>query len=329
MTDILFLIRLALAVVAFGALIIVVVQRLRGRTGSPKASGPVPLTVGLKSTHDRIASRFNDLMGRGTLDERFFADLEATLVEADVGIDVTATLLASVRKEPDASAVKHALAQRLTALFSSHRPVEGHPRVILVLGVNGVGKTTTIAKLARAFQNEGKRVLLVAGDTFRAAAVEQLQVWGERLKVEVVAQAHGADPAAVAFDGVEKAKAKGYDVVLIDTAGRLHTKVNLMEELKKVGRVIAKALPGAPHERWLVLDATVGSNGLNQARQFHEAIDLTGAIVTKLDGTAKGGIVCAVAGQLGIPITHIGVGEGMDDLRPFDPQAFVDAILQS
>jgi len=199
--------------------------------------------------------------------------------------------------------------------------------VVLVLGVNGVGKTTTIAKLTRAYQGEGRRVLLVAGDTFRAAAMEQLKEWGGRLGCEVIAQGPGADAAAVAFDGVAKAKAAGFDVVMIDTAGRLHTKNNLMEELAKIGRVISKACEGAPHEKLLVVDATFGANGLVQARQFHDAVGLTGVIVTKLDGTAKGGVMLSVAQELGLPITHIGVGEGMRDLKPFDAREFVDSIL--
>jgi fused signal recognition particle receptor len=212
-------------------------------------------------------------------------------------------------------------------LGAKAQAVEASPRVILVLGVNGVGKTTTIAKLARSFRESGKSVLLVACDTFRAAATEQLKEWGSRVGCEVVAQGEGADAAAVAFDGVSKAGAKGYDVVILDTAGRIHTKSNLMEELRKIDRVIGRALPGAPHDKLLVIDSTVGANGLSQAREFHKALGLTGVIVTKLDGTAKGGVLLAISGELGIPITHIGVGEKMDDLKPFDPAEYVKTIL--
>lgn len=279
--------------------------------------------------------------GRGA---DFWAELEESLLAADVGVEVTGQLIAAAREEKSPDAVRGALARRMIEILTpavraelvearTVRPstgsgrAESKPRVILVVGVNGAGKTTTIAKLARRSLREGRRVLLVAADTFRAAAVEQLGAWGQRLGAEVVAQGPGADAAAVAFDGVAKAAARGIDVVLIDTAGRLHTKANLMEELKKIARVAGKALPGAPHERWLVIDATVGGNGLAQAREFHGAMGLTGVVAAKLDGTAKGGVLLAIAGELGIPITHVGVGEGMDDLKPFDPEAFVSSIV--
>jgi fused signal recognition particle receptor len=217
----------------------------------------------------------------------------------------------------------------VATLGSEAAPPSASPHVVLVLGVNGVGKTTTIAKLAHRAKEAGRSVLLVAGDTFRAAAIDQLIVWAKRLGCDVVAQAPGADAASVAFDGVERAKARGYDVVIVDTAGRLHTKRHLMEELKKVTRVVDRALPGAPHEKLLVIDATVGANGLAQAREFHQAVGLTGVVVTKLDGTAKGGVVLAVAGELKLPITHVGVGEKMEDLKPFDAREFVNSILGS
>jgi fused signal recognition particle receptor len=201
------------------------------------------------------------------------------------------------------------------------------PFVVLAVGVNGVGKTTTIAKMARRLAQAGRRPLLVAGDTFRAAAIEQLQVWADRLEVPIVRQRHGADPASVAFDGIAAAKARGTDVVLIDTAGRLHTKSNLMEELRKVKRVVGRELPGAPHEVLLVLDATVGQNALAQARQFHEAVGVTGLVLTKLDGTARGGIVVAIAEELKIPVRLVGVGEGVEDLQDFNPEAFVAALF--
>lgn len=328
-------------IIAVGLLFIVVpagwlVLRRRRRL---VARGQKPLMVGLASTRERLAGRISSLFGRETVSDDFWSDLEATLIEADVGVSVTSMILNSVRGERSPNQIRKKLSDDLMGLFVAnreeslpttidHRPSkEDVPHIILVVGVNGAGKTTTIAKLAKQYIDNGKRVLLVAGDTFRAAAVEQLKVWGERLKVDVVAQATGSDSAAVCFDGVEKAKARGHDVVIIDTAGRLHTKRNLMEELKKVERVIGRAMPGAPHERLLVLDATVGSNGLAQARQFHEAVNLSGAIITKLDGTAKGGVVFAVAGELRIPVTHIGIGEGMDDLRPFDPGEFVRTIF--
>jgi fused signal recognition particle receptor len=297
------------------------------RRRAPRGAVPVTqagLAIGWRG---RLAA----VLGRGELDDAFWSSLETTLIEADAGLDVTERLLAAAKDERTPDGVRRTLAEAMVKMLSAGvaRPEEGVPRVLLVLGVNGVGKTTTIAKLARGLTRAGKRVLLIAGDTFRAAATEQLSEWGRRLGCEVVSQAPGADAAAVAFDGCARAKARGDDAVIIDTAGRLHTKQNLMEELKKIARVIGRAVPGAPHEKLLVIDATVGSNGLAQAREFHAAVGLTGIVVTKLDGTAKGGVVLAVANELGIPITHIGVGEGMDDLRPFDAQAFVDAILGS
>ena len=299
-----------------------------GKIFKGKSEDRTPLTVGPASAQGRIMGRIRALVGSPSADARFWSELEEALIEADVGVDVTSRLLAEVRGESDPQSVRRILAERMIALFPTpaEAPCTG-PRVVLVLGVNGVGKTTTIAKLASLSRAQGKRVLLVAGDTFRAAASEQLEEWGRRLEIEVISQGHGSDSAAVAFDGVSKAAAKGYDVVLVDTAGRLHTKRNLMEELKKVSRVIGKALPGAPHEKLIVIDATVGANGLAQAREFNEAVGLTGAVVAKLDGTARGGVVLAVAGELAIPISYIGVGEGVDDLRPFDARSFVDSIL--
>ncbi len=296
----------------------------RGR-GSKRA-GPT-LTVD-ESQGLGFRGSLRRLFGRPDVGEDFFSELEVALIEADAGVDVTERLLRSARGGGSADEIKRTIAEGMMEMLAV-RPgqVEARPRVVLVLGVNGVGKTTTIAKLAKRYRDGGRRVLLVACDTFRAAAVEQLREWGGRLGCEVVAQAEGADAAAVAFDGVSKARAKGFDVVILDTAGRLHTKSNLMEELKKIDRVIGRALPGAPHEKLLVVDSTVGANGLVQAREFHRALGLTGAIVTKLDGTAKGGVLLAISGELKIPITHIGVGEGMDDLRPFDAREYVRTIL--
>jgi len=316
-----------LSVVAVIALIAAVYFYVRHRKFRSNAK-PQPLSFGLRETRKSIMSRLTAVFTRDRVDEVFLAELEETLIAADVGLDTSQHLLEAIREAANPEQAKNMLRDRMIALFTQpvERILEAKPRVILVLGVNGVGKTTSIAKLAYRFQRHGERVLLAAGDTFRAAAVEQLKVWGDRLGCEVVAQGIGADAASVAFDSVSKAKAKNYDVVLIDTAGRLHTKHNLMEELKKIDRVTDKAYPGAPHERWLVLDATVGQNGLNQAKQFDRELGLTGIIVTKLDGTAKGGIVCAVS-ELGIPVISIGVGEGMEDLRPFDAKAYVEAIL--
>ena len=288
-----------------------------------------PCTVtGRASGRPSFGRGFRELLGRPRMDEGFLSELESTLVCADAGLAVTERLVEAARGERTPADVRHRLTEEMVSMLrKGARGEGGRPHVILVLGVNGVGKTTTIAKLARAHKGEGRRVLLVACDTFRAAAVEQLQQWGAKLGCEVVAQAQGADAASVAFDGVSKACSRGHDVVIIDTAGRMHTKHNLMEELKKIRRVIGKACPGAPHDRLMVIDATVGQNGLAQARQFHDAVGLTGAIVTKLDSTAKGGFVLAVAGELGVPITHIGLGEGMGDLRDFDARDFVDSIL--
>lgn len=272
--------------------------------------------------------RLKRILGHEGVGDELFSELEVALIEADAGIDVTEKLLRSARKGRSADEVRRTIAEGMMEMLGARaQALWASPQVILVLGVNGVGKTTTIAKLARSYRKVGKKVLLVACDTFRAAAAEQLKEWGSRVDCEVVSQGEGADAAAVAFDGVNKARAKGYDVVILDTAGRLHTKSNLMEELRKIDRVIGRAQPGSPHEKLLVIDSTVGANGLAQAREFHKALGLTGVIVTKLDGTAKGGVLLAISGELGIPITHIGVGERMEDLKPFDPAEYVKAIL--
>jgi len=270
-------------------------------------------------------------------------DLEYALIAADVGRAATEEILEDVRSsargnlqdalmdamtlqlEPDA---KRAQFRKFGFNPDARRStVDPQGKVIMVIGVNGVGKTTTIAKLGRYYQSRGKRVMFAAGDTFRAAAGAQLGVWGERLGIPVVQGVDGGDPAAVAFDGAAARKARDFDLLFVDTAGRLHNKHNLMEELKKVRRVIDKADPGEPHEIWLVLDAVTGQNGLQQAKKFHEAITLTGVIVTKLDGTSKGGIVVPIVRELGVPIKFIGVGEGQDDLQPFDSKEFVQALF--
>jgi fused signal recognition particle receptor len=246
-------------------------------------------------------------------------------------IDLVRTGVA--RKELDnPESLKDALKQNMLRFLDVPEtpynvPGPGEPMVIMVIGVNGVGKTTTIAKAANLYREQGKKVMLVAADTFRAAAVEQLVIWGERVGAEVVRQGDGADPSAVVFDAINAAIARGVDLVLIDTAGRLHTKVNLMDELRKIHRVTGSRIPGAPHQVWLVLDATTGQNAISQAEMFHKTLGVTGIILTKLDGTAKGGIVVGISHQLGIPIRFIGIGEKIDDLRPFDAEAFVEAIF--
>jgi fused signal recognition particle receptor len=290
------------------------------------------LRASLSRTRDTFTTRLEALL-TAPPDEAFFEELEELLIAADVGAPLANEIVERVRRSPEArtpDAVRAALATILRGLLGEPRGprLEPPPAVLLVIGVNGSGKTTTIGKLAHQLRAEGRRVLLAAGDTFRAAAIEQLEIWGERVGAPVIRHQAGSDPAAVAFDAAQAAAARGVDVLIVDTAGRLHTKVNLMEELKKVDRVITRALPGAPVERLLVLDASTGQNGLAQARHFHKAVGLTGAVLTKLDGTAKGGIVVAVAHELKIPILFVGVGEGMDDLVPFDPATFVSALLE-
>ncbi len=280
-----------------------------------------------------------NLLPGGKIDEQVLDELETRLIAADVGIETTQKILDSLRARVarkelgDLDALLSALRG---ALLEIVQPVAQplvidaaqRPFVVLVVGVNGSGKTTTIGKLARLCRDADRKVVLAAGDTFRAAAIEQLQVWGERNDVPVIAQAAGADPAAVAFDALQSAKARGADVLIADTAGRLHTQSNLMEELKKVKRVLGRVEPTAPHEVLLVLDAGQGQNALAQAQQFHQAVGVTGIVLTKLDGTAKGGIVFAIADRLGLPIRYIGVGESAEDFAVFDAEQFVDAVLQ-
>ncbi|MCP9451093.1 MAG: signal recognition particle-docking protein FtsY [Nitrospira sp.] len=298
------------------------------------------LQEGLGKTRHAVRHSLDRMLGR-TPTPALLEELEASLLGADLGARVVERLIRRVNDEARGEAassvrgLQHVLSRTLYEILT---PVAGPPLldliergpkpfVILAVGVNGVGKTTTIAKLARRVVQAQKRPLLVAGDTFRAAAIEQLQVWADRLDVPIIRQRQGADPASVAFDGIAAAKARGIDVVLIDTAGRLHTKSNLMEELAKVKRVVGRELAGAPHEVLLVLDATVGQNALAQARQFHEAVGVTGLVLTKLDGTARGGIVVAIAEELKIPVRLIGVGEGAEDLQDFNPEAFVAALF--
>ena len=289
---------------------------------------------GLAKTRRGFADLF---LGKKTLDQDLIDDLETQLLTADVGIEVTRNIIDSVtaqidRKElKDVEAVKAAVRDHMQQLLAPYaQPLDTSrtkPFVILMTGINGAGKTTTIGKLARHFQQEGKKVMLAAGDTVRAAAVEQLQTWGARHNVPVIAQGTGADAASVAYDALQSATARGIDVLIIDTAGRLHTQDHLMEELKKIKRVIAKLDPAAPHETMLIIDAGNGQNALRQAEHFHKAMQLDSITVTKLDGTAKGGILFAISEKLGIPIRYIGVGEQPEDLRPFNAQEFVQALL--
>ena len=291
----------------------------------------------LTSSLSRTGSQLSQLLGRGgRIDDELYDELETILITADVGMDATRLLLADVRRHvreqklTEPAQLREALAQALLKLLkplAQPMVTEGHkPFVILLCGVNGAGKTTSIGKLAKHFQQQGKSVLLAAGDTFRAAAREQLMEWGTRNNVTVIAQ-QGGDAAAVIFDAIHAAQARSIDVVLADTAGRLATQAHLMEEIKKVKRVIAKALPEAPHEVLLVLDSNTGQNALSQVKAFSEALDVTGLILTKLDGTAKGGVIAAIAKAHPIPVRFIGVGEGLDDLRPFVAEDFVIALL--
>jgi fused signal recognition particle receptor len=279
-----------------------------------------------------------DLMPGGRIDEHTLEELETRLLMADCGVETTARVLEGlagrVRRAEltDINALRGALKSRLVEILAPVEvplaiPAQPRPFVVLVVGVNGAGKTTSIGKLAHHFRAQGHKVLLAAGDTFRAAAVEQLKIWGERNKVPVIAQATGADSAAVIFDALEAARARGSDVVLADTAGRLHNQADLMNELKKIRRITARFDATAPHETLLVLDASQGQNALTQARVFHEALGVTGLVITKLDGTAKGGILVAVAAELGIPIRYIGIGESLEDMQPFEADAFAEALL--
>ncbi len=295
------------------------------------------LKQGLAKTREKLGGQIAGLFGVGRkIDAELFEELETVLITADVGVDATQFLLDTlqrrVRREglTEASqlqeALKEALVDLLTPLQSPLAITPQHPFILMLAGVNGAGKTTTIGKLAKLFQGQGKSVLLAAGDTFRAAAREQLQVWGERNNVTVVSQEKG-DSAAVIFDAIAAARARGIDIVLADTAGRLPTQLHLMEEIKKVKRVIEKAAPGAPHEILLVLDANTGQNAVTQVKAFDDALGVTGLVLTKLDGTAKGGAIAAIAKARPIPVRYIGVGEGLDDLRPFNAREFVDAVF--
>jgi len=295
------------------------------------------LKEGLTKTRENFVGRVEEVFtGRKKIDEELYEELEEVLIRSDVGVNTSLQLVDRLRKEvklrkiSEPSELALVLQELIAELLGEEEPLilaKQGPSIILVVGVNGVGKTTTIGKLANRLKKDGKRVLMAAGDTFRAAAIDQLEVWGERSGIEVIKHREGADPAAVAYDAVQAAKSRSMDVVLIDTAGRLHNKVNLMEELRKVKRVIEREIPGAPHEVLLVLDATTGQNALQQAKQFQEVAGVTGIVLTKLDGTAKGGVVLGIRGETRIPVKWIGIGEGIDDLRPFVPKEFAAALF--
>jgi fused signal recognition particle receptor len=293
-----------------------------------------------KTRHNLTDGLANLVLGKKSIDDDLLEELETLLLMADVGVDATSRIISDLtnrvrRKElSDPEALSRILKEHLQQILEPcETPVvqaaEGKPQVILMVGINGAGKTTTIGKLAKRLQEEGQSVMLAAGDTFRAAAVEQLQTWGERNQIPVIAQHTGADSASVIFDALQAATSRNIDVLIADTAGRLHTKSNLMEELAKIARVMKKIDPEAPHEVMLVVDATTGQNALNQAQQFNQTVGLTGITLTKLDGTAKGGIVFAIAEKLKVPIRFIGVGEAIEDLRHFEAQEFVDALFES
>lgn len=324
------------------------VEQFQEAVGETPAEAPAPveehklswaarLKQGLTKSRDKMAKSLAGVFGGGQIDEDLYEELETVLITSDMGMEATEYLMKDVRDRVSLKGLKDGNELRgalKDALYDLIKPLEKplvlpetkEPFVIMLAGINGAGKTTSIGKLAKYFQAQGKSVLLAAGDTFRAAAREQLQAWGERNNVTVISQTTG-DSAAVCFDAVQAAKARGIDIVLADTAGRLPTQLHLMEEIKKVKRVLQKAMPDAPHEIIVVLDANIGQNAVNQVKAFDEALGLTGLIVTKLDGTAKGGILAALASDRPVPVRYIGVGEGIDDLRPFNAKAFVDALL--
>ena len=313
------------------------VEEAVATTEEHKLSWAARLKQGLTKSRDKMAKSLAGVFGGGQIDEDLYEELETVLITSDMGMEATEYLMKDVRDRVSLKGLKDGNELRgalKDALYDLIKPLEKplvlpetkEPFVIMLAGINGAGKTTSIGKLAKYFQAHGKSVLLAAGDTFRAAAREQLQAWGERNNVTVISQTTG-DSAAVCFDAVQAAKARGIDIVLADTAGRLPTQLHLMEEIKKVKRVLQKAMPDAPHEIIVVLDANIGQNAVNQVKAFDDALGLTGLIVTKLDGTAKGGILAALASDRPVPVRYIGVGEGIDDLRPFDARAFIDALL--
>lgn len=295
------------------------------------------LKNGLKKTRDNITQRIDQmLVSMGKIDEDLFEELEEILITSDVGVDTTMRIIedlkASIKREKvtNAMEVKRLLKEEIANLMGSDKAslrLDTKPSVIVVIGVNGVGKTTSIGKICHVLKQQGKRVLMAAGDTFRAAAIDQLEIWAKRAGVDIIRHTEGADPSAVIYDAITSAKARNFDVIVCDTAGRLHTKKNLMEELKKIFRIIQRELPGADIETLLVLDATTGQNAVAQAKNFTKAAGVSGLVLTKLDGTAKGGIVVSIKSELNIPVKFIGVGEQIDDLQPFDPNDFVEALF--
>ena len=306
----------------------------------PKSGFFFRLKSGLQKTRTSLAGGIENIVqGKAKVGLELLDELEETLLIADVGMKTTTFILEDLKKDVAQNRIRendevlqHLKGQMFKVLSQNNKPIQfskNKPLVILMVGINGSGKTTTIGKLAQKWKKEGKKVLLAAGDTFRAAAIDQLQVWAERADINCISQKSGADPSAVAYDAVQAAVARNVDVLLIDTAGRLQTNQNLMEELKKVKRVIGKVLPGAPHETLLVLDATLGQNSISQAKHFHEALELDGFVMTKLDGTAKGGVLLNLSGELKLPIHFIGVGEKAEDLQVFDSKKFVDALISS
>ena len=296
------------------------------------------LKAGIQKTRSGLVDRLEDVLsGKKVIDADLLEELEYTLITADLGVRTVEEILAQIGARVDRSLtgdaqeirnlIREQLLEVLRASETSIHTVAAPPAVVMVVGINGAGKTTTIGKLAHRFLGEGRKVLLCAADTFRAAAVEQLEVWAERAGVKLIRQKTGADPSAVVFDALQAAKAQGVDYVIVDTAGRLHTKENLMAELEKMRRTCQRVIPGSPHEVWLVMDATTGQNGLEQARKFTESAGVTGIVLTKLDGTAKGGVVVAIARELNLPIRYVGVGEKLDDLLPFEPEKFVASLF--
>ena len=295
------------------------------------------LKDGLKKTRDNITHRIDQLLvSMGKIDEDLFEELEEILITSDVGVDTTLKIVQGLKdrvkkeKVTNAMEVKQLLKEEIANLLGSDKmtlKLVTKPSVIVVIGVNGVGKTTSIGKLCHVLKQQGKKVLMAAGDTFRAAAIDQLEIWAKRADVDIIRHTEGADPSAVIYDAIASAKARGFDVIVCDTAGRLHTKKNLMEELKKIFRIIQRELPDADVETLLVLDATTGQNAVSQAKNFTEASGVSGLVLTKLDGTAKGGIVVSIKSELDIPVKFIGVGEHIDDLQPFDPKDFVEALF--
>ena len=316
-------------------------KKLKEKFTEQTSSTSEKFKQGLAKTRNSFSEKVNDLVARyREVDEDFFEELEDVMIQADIGVETVMELIDKLKFEvkrrniKDTKDVQSVISEKLVEIYQAGEEQsnavniqEGQLTVILFVGVNGVGKTTTIGKLAHKYKSEGKKVLLAAGDTFRAGAIEQLEVWGDRVGVEVIKQGAGSDPAAVMFDAVQAAKSRKADILLCDTAGRLQNKVNLMKELEKVKKVIEREVPGAPHEVLLVLDATTGQNALIQTKQFKEATDVTGIVLTKLDGTAKGGIVIAIRNELGIPVKFAGLGEQMDDLQEFDAEQFVYGLF--